>query len=234
MIFSYGFLEKERRDAKQMFLQLDIPDDDPLKMAKKVFCNDPPGVRLFSRSPPWGSTSTTAWDSSFVWWASVNEEDGLDFNVLQLNDGTRELKATWKGQNIQDTPHLKDLLAADPLWDIFQLRAVVVILERLEGQLSSLEEIEKIIAEVRHDEGTLYDIFRPEVFNPISRLRDLEAALLKGCIGDLTKKVSGVIVKSLKRMLIMTLLRQKHELLISDTVTSYLSQQSEEVEEDFS
>ena len=192
MIFSYGFLENERSDAKQMFLELDIPDDDPLKMAKKVFCKDPPGVRLLSRSS--SSESTTIWDSPLIWWVCVNEEDGLDFNVLQLNDGTKELKAIWKEQNIQDTRHFKDLLAADPLWDIFQLRAVVVILERLESQLSALEEMENILSDVGDNEETLYEIFRPEVFKPISKLRGLEAAMLKEGIEDLTKKVSGVLV----------------------------------------
>ena len=118
MIFSYGFLEKGWPDAKQMFLELDIPDDDPLKPAKKALSKTRAGIRVLG-TPAFPEGYRTSWESSIVWWACVNEEDGLDFAVLQLNDGTRELKATWKGENISDSTHLKDMLQADPLWDIF-------------------------------------------------------------------------------------------------------------------
>lgn len=187
MIFSYGFLDKERADAKQMILELDIPDGDPLKMAKKVFCKDPSVVRLISA--PDISESATTWDSLFVWWASINEEDGLDFGVLQLNDGTKELKATWKGQNVESSAHLKNLLAADPLWDIFQLRAVVIVLERVGTQLSVLNEMDRIVSDICNDEVTLKDLFRPEVFSSVSKLRELEGALLRSCIEQLEKQV---------------------------------------------
>lgn len=106
-----------------------------------------------------------------------------------MNDGTKELKATWKGENVENSAHLKDLLAADPLWDIFYLRAVVIVLERLETQISIMDEMEKIVSDIRHDEESLYELFRPEVFGPISRLRGLEGALLKRCIDDLAQKV---------------------------------------------
>lgn len=187
MIFSYGFLDKERTDAKQIILELDIPDGDPLKMAKKVFCKDPPAVRLISA--PALSESATTWHSLFVWWASVNEEDGLDFGVLQLNDGSKELKATWKGQNVENSAHLRDLLAADPLWDIFQLRAAVIVLERLGTQLSVLNEMEGIVSDIRHDEVALKELFRPEVFSSVSKLRELEGALLRSCIEHIAKQV---------------------------------------------
>lgn len=189
MIFSYGFLENERTDAKQMFLELDIPDDDPLKPAKKMFCKDPPGIR-FLATPLTSDGYHTTWESSFVWWACVNEEDGLDFDVLQLNDGTKELKATWRGENVEDSNHLQSLLKADPLWDIFQLRVLMIILERLQHQLSAFQEMESIISDVRHDETTLRAIFRSDVFSTISKFRGLEGTLLTGCIEGLTRKVS--------------------------------------------
>lgn len=191
MIFSYGFLEQGRSDAKQMFLELDIPGDDPLKMAKKRFCNETPGVRLLSTPSSEGYNTTS--DSSFAWWACVNEEDGLDFNVLQMTDGSKQLKATWKGEDMEDSSHLKNILRADPLWDIFQLRVVVIILERLTAQLSAHYEMERILSEIRIDEPTLHAIFRPDVLETVCRLRKLESVFLESCIDDLTMKVGDIM-----------------------------------------
>lgn len=188
MIFSYGFLESGVPTARELFLSLDIPDDDPLKLAKKKICNDAPGVRLYVEDDESG---TTGWESPFVWWACVNEEDGLDFEVLQTQDGNRELKATWKGEEIgtQSSSSLKDMIAKDPLWDVFQLRAVVILQGRLETQLSMLEETEEAFSSVEHDkEGTKTGI-RSDVYTTIKRLRALETDLLRRGIQDLTRTV---------------------------------------------
>src|SRR5436190_18950210 len=115
MIFSYGFLEMDVAGARQLFLDLDIPDDDPLKPAKKAVCDAAPGFRFFV--PP--CSTSTDWESPFVWWSCINEEDGLEFRVLQLNDGGRELKAAWKGNNIESSEHLLAMLKKDSLWHVF-------------------------------------------------------------------------------------------------------------------
>lgn len=193
MIFSYGFLEEGRADAKQIFLEFDIPDDDPLKSAKKAFGKPLAGIRVFGPAE-FADGNPTRWESPLAWWACVNEEDGLDFNVLQLNDGTKELKATWKGESIEDFDRLKDILQADPLRDVFQLRVVVTVLERLEAQLTSHQQMERIVSDVSGDEATLYAIFRPDIFSAISRLRDMETRLLESCIEDLTMKVGDIMM----------------------------------------
>lgn len=185
MIFSYGFLENEVTDARQLFLGLDIPDDDPLKLAKRSFCSDAPGVRLYI-SP---GSETTGWESPFVWWACVNEEDGLEFRVLQTHDGKKELKATWKGNDIGPSDSLKDIIATDPLWDVFQLRAVVIILERLETQLSVLQETDKSIPSPDQDGSPSGTRIRSDVYQNIMKLRKLEADLLERGIRDLEKTV---------------------------------------------
>lgn len=195
MVFSYGFLEADRQDAKQIFLDLEIPDDDPLKMAKMAFCRDAAGVRLSSTSTDSeteGSTHTR-WDSSFVWWACVNEEDGLDFSVLQNNDGKRELRVSWKGEEMKDPRDLKDLLSADPHWEIFHLRAVVIILGRLEMQFFNLRETQRMIADIKDDED-MRALFRPEVFSMVNRLRDLEGKLLEKAIEDLVNEVCSQVM----------------------------------------
>ncbi|KAL4956330.1 hypothetical protein BDW69DRAFT_158873 [Aspergillus filifer] len=231
MVFSYGFLDAEQTDAKQMFLDLNIPDDDPLKMAKMAICRESPGLRIFSPATATLTSETnsenephTTWESPLAWWSSINPSDGLDFAVLQNTDGSRELAMTWKGAGINSPEHLIDHLQKDPLWDIFQLRAVVLVLERLENQFFSLRTTENMVEDIRKSEDMLA-LFRPEVFGTVTRLRELEEVLLEGAI----------------RGLIM----QRDELMTSEAVTSYLAQQQQqqqqqqqsaevEVEDDFS
>ncbi|KOC12703.1 hypothetical protein AFCA_007237 [Aspergillus flavus] len=212
MIFSYGFLENERGGAKQIFLNLDIPEDDPLIMAKKRVCKAPPGLRLFDA--PTAERGSTDWDSPFVWWLCVNQEDGLEFEVLQTNDGGREVKVSWKGEEIKDPNDIKSLLAKDPLWDIFQLRAVVTVLDRLESHFLILRETQIMVEEINHNEDMLA-LFRPEVYNTINSLRELEGKLLEKGIEDLVQ--------------------QRQDLMASEAVAAYLTQQqADDVEEDFS
>ncbi|KAL3468010.1 hypothetical protein BJX64DRAFT_82529 [Aspergillus heterothallicus] len=184
MVFSYGFLEGEM--ARQIQLDLVIPEDDPLGTAKMAFCKEIPGVRIFAKST--SNKTETHWDSPIVWWACVNEEDGLDFGVLQANDGSKQLKVTWKGEDVETPDRLRDLLAADPSWDIFQLRAAVLILERLETQFFILKTTEGMVSEINGSKD-MRALFRPEVFHTVIRLRELEGELLHMAIQDLEKQV---------------------------------------------
>jgi hypothetical protein len=188
MVFSYGFIESGVTDARQLFLDLDIPDDDPLKPAKKMVCDDAPGVRLFSLPPSEfeSAAKRTGWESPFVWWACVNEEDGLDFRVLQSNDGDRELKVFWKEKELQSSDRLPDLLKADPMWDVFLLRATLIVLDRVETQLSLLQESQDIIerreglpvaASVRDTAMTLRKL-EGEFY--VQAMQDLEAKVRPG------------------------------------------------------
>ncbi|KAL4806663.1 hypothetical protein BDV18DRAFT_118554 [Aspergillus unguis] len=213
MVFSYGFLDSERSDARQLFLDLDIPEDDPLRIAKMTFCKESPGLRIFSRSVESGGTETY-WESPIVWWACINEEDGLDFAVLQGNDGSKELTMTWKSQEVKDPHHLKELLAAESAWDVFQLRATVLVLERLEAQFFMLQTTERMVSDIHQSEDML-SLFRPDVFSTVTKLRELEGRLLEMAIRDLE--------------------RQRDDLMKSEAVNKYFAQQqSADVEDDFS
>ncbi|KAF2181986.1 SET domain-containing protein [Zopfia rhizophila CBS 207.26] len=134
-IFSYGFLEDTIMSARAMFLDLDIPDDDPLRPAKIAVTNAAPGFRIFEKH------DRTAWESDFVWLVAINEEDGLGFKLRQTIDGEREIEAFWKDQELNDTSKLRDLLQQDPLWDVYRLRAVVILQGRVESQLQALQDI---------------------------------------------------------------------------------------------
>jgi len=121
--------------AKAMFIDLDIPDDDPLRPAKIHISTTAPGFRLFNKEG-----NGIGWESDFIWLIVVNEEDGLDFKILQTIDGKREIQALWKEGELQDT-NLRSLLEVDPHWDIYQLRAVVLLQSRVEVQVETLREV---------------------------------------------------------------------------------------------
>ena len=198
MLFSYGFLDADMEETTQLTLSVEFPEDDPLGVAKKIICKDAPGIRVLSSQASKHSdlASSTGfgdsyWDSPLMWWLSVNEEDGLEIGVAQTTDGGRELEAKWKGTKIQSPSQLVYFIAADPLADIFQLRAVVLVLERLESQLSILRQTDQALEGLREKPTLLANIFRPEIFDLASRLRKFETALLEKTVEGLTQQVSN-------------------------------------------
>lgn len=196
MLFSYGFLDEDQSDAKQVVLNIAPQDDDPLGVAKNMFCRSTPGIKLSTEDNLGQSTSappssTISWDSPLVWWASVNEEDGLYIGLAQRTDGTTELEATWKGENVQSPDQLQGFLAADSSWDIFKLRATVLVLERVENQLSLLHQTEQALGTLRENEDLLKTLFRPDVLRLILHLRKLEGALLQRAINILIEQVGN-------------------------------------------
>ncbi|GAB1201796.1 hypothetical protein APSETT445_000388 [Aspergillus pseudonomiae] len=155
---------------------------------------------------------------------ALYDEDTEGNAVLQLRSGRKlhadeevtisELKVSWKGEEIRDPDDLKAFLIKDPLWDIFQLRAVVTVLDRLESHFLILRETQIMVEEINHNEDMLA-LFRPEVYSTINSLRELEGKLLEKGIEDLAQ--------------------QRQDLMASEAVTAYLTQQqSDDVEEDFS
>lgn len=181
MIFSYGFLEQHVQSAREMFLSLEAPEDDPLRVAKIHFAKEAPGARIFVNSQ-----GHVDWESNFVWWACINEEDGLDFEVLQTNDGRRELQASWQGNRLEHDA-LKRTLIDDPLKDVFLLRATVTIQERVEKQgeeLSSTQaSFEQSVSQASEDQNARF------VHQTIQLLRELELGLLMASFGALDAEV---------------------------------------------
>lgn len=172
-IFSYGFLEDAMTSAKVVFLDLDIPDDDPLRPAKIYVSKVAPGFRIFEKE------GTIDWESDFIWLVVVNEEDGLDFKVRQTTDGKREIQSFWKEQEL-DTVKLRDHLEQDPLWDVFRLRATVLLQNRVDAQIETLMETEGV-----KRTGTMRDT--PSRL--AERLRSLELDLLKRAASTLDSQV---------------------------------------------
>ena len=178
MLFSYGFIESTANSAQELFLDLDIPDDDPLKFAKKAVAQSAPGFRLFVHG------DSTDWESSFIWLFCINEEDGLDFKLLQNNDDERELQASWKGEEIADMSNLVLLLRLEPLWDVFELRAITTLQSRVEQQLLRLEGSKDTVDELLNTSAINGDTRENAML-----LRQLEETLLLHAYGDFEAKV---------------------------------------------
>ena len=209
MLFSYGFIEKTVKSAQELFLDLEIPDDDPLKLAKKAVAKSAPGFRLFLHG------DFTDWESSYVWLLCVNEEDGLEFKILQRNDGESELQVSWKNEEITDMSNLVSLLKLEPMWEVFELRAIATLQSRVEYQLLRLEG-SKDFVDGRLVSGQL----DCEIRENAMQLRGLEEALLLHAYGDFETKVT----RSAEDRYIFTnaLVHQKSQLLGSAAVQQYL------------
>lgn len=179
MIFSYGFVEEDAQSAREIFLSFPMPQDDPLRLAKIYFAKEAPGIRIYT-----GKSGRVHWDSDFIWWACVNEEDGLDFQVLQSTDGGKELQAFWK-EELLDELLLKDALQNDPKSEIFRLRAVVMILERVERQGEEMGASQGLMDQCYSQGSTNHN----PITETIRKLRGLEMELLAASYQSLEAEV---------------------------------------------
>ena len=110
--------------------------------------------------------------------------DGLDFKLLQKNDGERELQASWKGEEITDMSDLVTLLRLEMLWDVFELRAITLLQDRVERQLLRLEgskiSVDELLTTVEVDD---------DIGESAMHLRELEEKLLLHAYADFEAKV---------------------------------------------
>lgn len=187
MIFSYGFLEDGISDARDVFLDLAMAEDDPLGRAKHAVASCAPGVRLSNRS------GRVTWEGDYIWLICLNEEDGLQFRVVQTIDGDRQLEALFKDKPLESTARLKEYLQVDLLWEVYRLRAVSIIQDRVEQQL-------KVLYSVADGGGDCDEVGdsqvrqRPREF--AMRLRDLETRLLEQAYEDLEGEVCMVCISA--------------------------------------
>ena len=175
MLFSYGFLPDGMENAYSIFLDLAIPNDDPLKLAKRAAFDVAPGFRIYMYQ------GATTWLGPYVWLQCINEEDGLEFRVLQSNDGENELSVTWKGKTLRDILDLENCIKNDRSFTLFQLRAVTVLQQRIQDQLSKLHATRQEFR--KSTENGSYER-RPRIVEYASKLSDLEDKLLDRAIKD--------------------------------------------------
>ncbi|KAI9759517.1 MAG: hypothetical protein M4579_002276 [Chaenotheca gracillima] len=191
-LFSYGFIDPNKEFTPNLILDIEIPEDDPLKKAKEAVATVGAAIRISYDG------QATQSQSLYIWLACVNEEDGMEFQVLQTNDGQRELKAFFKGNDItEDTTKLFELMTTDPLCEVFRLRAATLAQARVQEQLQLLDESHGFVEQAAQGEG-ISDAARSSAF----RLRTLETALLQQAERDLeSKKTSAYQSEAVQRYL---------------------------------
>ena len=139
MLFSYGFIDKQS-STRGLVLNLEPFPDDPLGKAKAAVFAGSPTVTLSAHDD-------VQWESPFLYLMCLNEEDGLEFRVLQQTDGSLSpLKVLWQGNDVTNaTSEFESLIEEHPLRDVFKLRAVTLLQDRLRGQLEKLYESEDAV-----------------------------------------------------------------------------------------
>ncbi|KAI9771944.1 MAG: hypothetical protein M1835_006337 [Candelina submexicana] len=182
MVFTYGFVEESMETAQEIFLELDVPDDDPLKRAKLAVLTAAPGFKLFIRN------ECVEWEGPLIWLICVNEEDGLEFRLSQRIDGERELHTFWQGEPLNDTSSIQKLLERDALWEVFLLRANTILQQCVESSILRLNASETLI----HKAASFTDV-DASVLHDIARLRELEAKLLQTAWEDFEKQKAALI-----------------------------------------
>lgn len=129
----------------------------------------------------------------------INEEDGLSFRVLQATDGTRQLMVVWRGEELDDVGRLEGMLEMSGLWEVYQLRALMLVQERVGVQLGELVRVGEELGE-GEGEGAAGEVGEPR--EVAGRLRMLERRLME--------------------KIVVLLEDQKEKLLETDVVREYL------------
>lgn len=192
MLFSYGFIDPQST-AEGLTLPLDPMDDDPLAQAKLHIFGEQPTVKLR------GTDERMQWESPFAYLMCVNEEDGLEFRVLQGTDGSRQLKVFWQEEDVTDSAKaFETLIEKHPHCAIFKLRVATVLAERLADQLEQLCSSQAL------DSSSSAAIVapRPSCLESALLLREIETTILENALKALDQ--------------------QKSELLADETVVAYL------------
>lgn len=134
MLFSYGFVDSEAT-ARSLVLPLESMNDDPLAKAKLHVFDGPPVIKLEDSA---GDAPT--WTAPFVYLMCLNEDDGIDFQVVQTIDGGRQLVLFWQGEDVTNkAANFETLISGHDLEPIIHLRAITVLITQLTEQVEKLE-----------------------------------------------------------------------------------------------
>lgn len=185
MLHSYGFIESEMSTAKQLWLDIDIPSDDPLARAKKHAARSAPGFKIFqnvgntSLDPHLAALYRTGdsvpvyWEGPYVWLINVNEEDGLEFKLLQTNEGETDIQMFWKGTVVNDLSNFESMLSEEPLYEVFKLRVITMLRDRMLDQIARLEDSKTSLADILEAAGE-----ETTNYSNAMKLRQLEGSML--------------------------------------------------------
>jgi hypothetical protein len=184
MLFSYGFIDRSTA-KEEITLALDPLASDPLAQAKVHVYGRSPLVRLTRAK----GAAAVSWHSPFVYLMCVNEEDGLEFKLLQDNAGGRELRVFWQDEDV--TSKIDDFeshVQTHDLHSVFQLRVVSVLQQLVEAQLEQTRS--SPIPEQEHDASSR-QAGGADYVRIVATLREMECSLLEEAMASLAEQVSA-------------------------------------------
>jgi hypothetical protein len=210
MLFSYGFIDEQSTNKSQV-LTLEPFPDDPLGKAKVAAFAGSPVLRISV------DQEGIQWECPFLYFMLLNEEDGLEFRMLQQTDGLRShLKVFWLGSDVTDaTSTFESLISHHPLRDVFKLRAIALLQDRIRQQLERLYESDNEVELVADTPLVGPDRRSNAIFLRKSERLTLEKAF---ATADTQVSVAPVITDHLSR----ANSSKKNELLESEVVLRYL------------
>lgn len=184
MLFSYGFIDSNSA-ARELTIPVDSVPDDPLGQAKLHAYGRPPTVKLSS------ADGNIQWESPFMHLLCLNEEDSLDFRVLQDQDGDRHLRVFWQDADVtEQADAFADLVQGHPLEQVFRLRAVALLEEIVASQLERirlpLEGSESL------SDGPAHSSSARECVEAAMVLRAIETEILEAAVAALDVEVSQI------------------------------------------
>lgn len=183
MLFSYGFLDARMQSAETLFLSLALPAGDALGAAKREVAGCAPGFKIVD-----AGDGEVDWTGEFVWLLCVGPEDGLSFEVARTVEGEEEVRGFWKGEElVGGAPRLYALLGKSALWEVYRLRAVMILQQRVFDQMQVLYASQEELEETECGEETEV---RREVYEQAMALRRLEFELMERAYEDFERQVS--------------------------------------------
>jgi hypothetical protein len=182
MLFSYGFLDVGMETAETLFLSLVLPEGDLMRAAKMETADCAPGFKLID-----AGDGEVDWKGDFVWLLCVGEEDGLHFDVARTVDGEEEIQGFFKEHELTGgAAELYRLLGQSDMFDVYRLRAVIILQQRVFDQMQVLYASQEDMEEVPHGDGTEV---RQQAYDQAMKLRRLEFELMERAYEDFEKQV---------------------------------------------
>lgn len=178
MLFSYGFLDATV-ESGSLVLPLQPFPDDPLRIAKLYAFGEQPRIHVSV-----DEQGIPKWESPFAYLMCLNEEDGLEFRLLQDVEGNREMKVFWQEEDVSDkAKDFEALIQNHEISEVLKLRVVTVVQGCLQEQLEKLEPSEEVAA-LQNDPEIAEDCKRTA-----TALRRVEVAVLETVVEELEKEV---------------------------------------------
>ncbi|KAJ8062483.1 hypothetical protein OCU04_009014 [Sclerotinia nivalis] len=178
-LFNYGFIDEEIPFAS-LILEVEPMATDPLRTAKVAAFQKRPSVRIIGHSD-----GQTSWDCPFIYFACLNEEDGLEFKTVQNVDGEHSLKVFWQGIDVtESTDQFETLISDHRLEDVFKLRATELIRDRVQLQLERLHASEQTVGSLRDE------MIDPDTRRNVLELKRIEADVLEVAYGSVIEQIS--------------------------------------------